>query len=121
MELRVQSAPLNQFIATRMFFYIYHPAFVNDFFKTKLDNVSQSCPDLVKYDPIFHISECCERSPNSEFGHLNQHFANDARFQGKFLSVTSEVTKLMNVRSFNIQKACSFKTNSSLFQIKMAK
>ena len=90
-QLRVQSAPLNQFIATRMFFYIYHPAFVNDLFKTKLENVTQSCPDLAKYDSEFHISECCERSPNGEFGHLNQLFAKDARFQGKHLSVTRNV------------------------------
>ena len=94
-----------------MFFYIYHPAFVNDFFKTKLDNVSQSCPDLGKYDPVFHISECCERSPNSEFGHLNQHFANDARFQGKFLSVTSEVTKLRKFKKLAASKStvCYFR------------
>ena len=89
LDLRLHRAPLNQFIATRMLFFIYHPSFVSSWFKTPLTNVSDECPDLLNYDSVFHLKECCQFSPNPAYGHLNRPFVFDKRFQGAKYDVLS--------------------------------
>ena len=56
-DLRVQRAPHNQFISTHFFFFLYHPSFVQTYFKRKLtdEQLNKGCPQLKKYDSIFHI------------------------------------------------------------------